>query len=94
MVEREDRPGSYLVTSQDYLRAGITPLDPTGGDAPIWLGFVRVGDVEAATARAEGLGARIRVEPKSDVMDGNLSVIFDPVGAAIALLGWDYEESP
>ena len=90
-VESEAARQSFVLISQDFLRAGISHLDAGAGDAPVWLGFVIVEDVNEATQRAQRLGANVRVAPQPDVMNGHVSVIIDPVGAALALVSWDYE---
>jgi len=48
-----------------------------------WLPYVHVEDINAATARAKGLGATVCREP-TEVMDaGFFSVIMDPTGATL-----------
>ena len=51
---------------------------------PQWLPYVRVDDVDAATARAEELGATVLHE-KTEGPAGTFAAISDPTGAAIAL---------
>ena len=89
---RDDAPGHYLLESQNYLRAGISPLvDPT--DAPGWLGFVRVSDIAAVTRRAEELGGKVILAPTDDIADGTLAVIRDPAGGYLGLLSWSYADA-
>lgn len=54
------------------------------GDRSEWIPFVAVDDVEAATKRAVALGASL-VTPKRRGPAGELTVIRDPGGAALAL---------
>ncbi len=54
------------------------------GDAPGWLPYVRVGDVDAATEKAIRLGASL-VREKTRGPAGEFSVVRDPGGAAVAL---------
>jgi predicted enzyme related to lactoylglutathione lyase len=55
-------------------------------DAPsMWLPYVQVDDIAAATVKAKSLGATI-VKDVMDVMGaGSLSIIMDPTGAALGL---------
>ena len=48
------------------------------GAPPSWLGYVGVDDVDAATAKAKGLGATVYVEPRDIPNVGRFSVIADP----------------
>lgn len=60
--------------------AGVSEAtDQTG-----WLPFAKVDDVDAATARAEALGAEV-LSPKTRGPAGFFSVVRDPGGAALAL---------
>lgn len=58
---------------------------PVPGAPSMWLAYVLVDDLEAATAKAKSLGAKIF----QDCMDvpgyGSLSVITDPTGAMLGL---------
>lgn len=68
--------------------AGMMRQDPAQaaqGVPPMWNMYIAVSDVAAATAAAEAHGARV-VMPPMQVMDsGSMSVLFDPVGAAVGL---------
>ena len=57
------------------------PMLPGG---PQWLPYIRVEDVDAATARAEELGATV-VHERSEGPAGSVTAIADPTGAAVAL---------
>ncbi len=52
---------------------------------PHWLSHVAVEDVDAATKKAEQLGAKLCVPPTDIPEVGRFSVITDPTGATIAL---------
>jgi predicted enzyme related to lactoylglutathione lyase len=55
------------------------------GIPPHWNTYVTVSDVDAATAKAKGLGASAFMEPM-DVMDaGRMAVLADPAGAVFSL---------
>ena len=55
-------------------------------DAPsMWLAYVQVEDVEAATKRAKSLGAKIIKEVTPIPGEGSFSIFIDPTGAPLAL---------
>jgi hypothetical protein len=55
-----------------------------GGGRPHWLGYVSVPDVDATTARARELGAKVMVPPTDIPTVGRYSILADPQGALIA----------
>jgi len=55
------------------------------GVPPHWLGHVEVEDVDAAAARAQGLGGSIHHPPESIPTVGRFAIIADPQGAALSL---------
>jgi hypothetical protein len=58
---------------------------PMPGAPSVWLPYVLVDDVEAATQKAKSLGAQI-IKDVTEVPDmGWFSVILDPTGAAFGL---------
>jgi uncharacterized protein len=58
------------------------------GGKPYWLGYVHVGDVDAATARVARLGGAVYVPP-TDIPDiGRFSIVADRQKAIFALLTW------
>ena len=58
---------------------------PDAGAPSMWLPYVLVDDIVAATAKAKSLGATV-VRDVMEVMGaGSLSVIIDPTGAALGL---------
>jgi predicted enzyme related to lactoylglutathione lyase len=83
----------YMLESGGYLRAGIGLLSPDSDTAPVWLGYVRVDDVNAALRRALAHGGKIRFEPRPEVANGGLAILADPTGANIGLLHWDYKDA-
>jgi uncharacterized protein len=63
------------------------PFAATGekyGEAPGWIPFVLVQDVDAATQKALKLGATV-VKDRTKGPAGDFSVVRDPSGASIAL---------
>ncbi len=61
----------------------MTQMQP--GAPSIWLAYVLVDDVAAATAKAKSLGAKV-MKDVTPVMDmGSFSIIVDPTGAHLGL---------
>ena len=58
---------------------------PMPGERSIWLAYVDVADIKAATAKAKSLGANI-IKDVTEVADmGWLSIISDPTDAVLGL---------
>ena len=57
------------------------------GAPPHWFGYVQVDDVDAKTAQAAELGGKIYVPAMDIPTVGRFSVIADPQGATLALVG-------
>jgi predicted enzyme related to lactoylglutathione lyase len=76
-----------VLSSQGYARAGIIPL-PEQVKQPGWLPYVLVDDVPATLARVQQAGGTVLVQPRSDVLDGNLAVISDPSGGVLGIVNW------
>lgn len=55
------------------------------GARPFWGGYIGVDDVDAATAKAVSLGARLHVGPTDIPHVGRFSVVNDPDGALLTL---------
>lgn len=85
----EGEPLQVVLSSQDYARALIRPLANGARGRPRWLGFVRVEDAASATSKAQSLGARVLVEPRTDRHGGRIAVIADPAGAPLGLMEWN-----
>jgi uncharacterized protein len=58
------------------------------GEPPMWLGYVGVDDVDAATAKAQSLGGQVLLSPRDIPGVGRFCVIADPAGAAVAMMTW------
>jgi predicted enzyme related to lactoylglutathione lyase len=84
----EDVPmpnGSYtMIRVGDGTGGGLT-RHPVPGAPSMWLAYVQVDDIHAATQKAKSLGASV----KQDVMEvmgaGWLSILQDPTGATLGL---------
>lgn len=80
----------FLMVAQGYSRASLLEIPPGNPRLqPGWLYFIRVDDLAKQVARAEKLGGRVLVAPRSDLAQGRLAVIADPGGAPVGLLEWD-----
>jgi predicted enzyme related to lactoylglutathione lyase len=65
------------------------PADASkSGLRPIWLGYVAVKDVDAATQRIKQLGGAVRVPPTEIPNVSRFAVAVDPQMATIALFKW------
>jgi len=83
----EDMPGmgKYTMfgkTLKDFV-GGMAPLQDSS-TPPHWLIYFTVKNVDASTAAAEKLGAKI-IAPPMDIPDGRISILIDPSGAVFAL---------
>ena len=76
---------SYTMIGVDKGTGGGIMKHPVPGQPSIWLAYVQVDDIGAATQKAKSLGATI-VRDVTEVMDyGWLSIIVDPTGATLGL---------
>lgn len=75
----------WLCYSGDRQVCGMAKTQAGAPEAPHWLPFLAVEDLEASTNRAKGLGAQITVPPTDIPKIGRFSVLLDPTGAAVAL---------
>lgn len=55
------------------------------GAPSAWLAYVQVDDIEAATAKAKSLGAKVMKDVMEVMGAGWLSIIVDPTGAPLGL---------
>ncbi len=84
----EDVPmpgGSYTMISVGEGTGGGMMKHPMPGAPSMWLSYVQVDDIAAATQKAKSLGATV-IKDVTEVMGaGWLSIIVDPTGAALGL---------
>lgn len=73
MIERADggNAGGVMGLTDEMLR---------GGARPCWLGYLSVGDVDAAVAAIEGDGGKALL-PAFDIDVGRIAMVADPQGA-------------
>jgi predicted enzyme related to lactoylglutathione lyase len=73
--------GSYLALAMgDGLGGGVVECDTRRS---LWLPYVEVGEIAAATERARQLGGRVLLEPREGPA-GWRSVVAAPAGAEVA----------
>jgi uncharacterized protein len=84
----------YVLSKQGYARAGVSQLPPDSGDHPSWIAYVRVSDVAETTAAAVRLGATTLVAPAAAVLNGDLAIVADPLGAPLGFIHWVFPEDP
>ena len=78
---RAERVASYTALDLgDGIGGGVVEC---GTERPLWLPYVEVADVEAATARAEELGASVLLAPRSGPT-GRRAVITSPAAGELA----------
>jgi hypothetical protein len=76
----------YLLKAGDTMRGGLMQATDDSSP-PMWLPYTAVADCDAATAKAQSLGAKTVCVPPTDIPNvGRFSVVLDPLGAAIALM--------
>ena len=84
----EDVPladGAYTMIGVGDGTGGGMMQHPMPGAPSMWLAYVLVDDIRAATKKAASLGATV-MKDVTEVMDmGSLSIIVDPTGAMLGL---------
>jgi predicted enzyme related to lactoylglutathione lyase len=76
-----NKHGSYLALEMGHRLDGGIVECRTG--RPLWLPYVEVAEIDAATDRARGLGASVLLSPREGPA-GWRSVVTTPVGGEIA----------
>jgi predicted enzyme related to lactoylglutathione lyase len=77
--------GTYTVINPGGGTGGGMMKHPMPGAPSMWLAYVLVDDLDAATAKARSLGANIIKEATEVPGMGRFSIFIDPTGAALAL---------
>jgi hypothetical protein len=83
----EKDPSGYLhIKNGDTFIGGIPPAEHHNPKSPAhWLIYFMVADVEAATEKAKGMGAKVYMPPRKMEGVGTWSIVADPQGAVFAL---------
>ncbi len=79
----------WLLITDNFHRAGITPLTERKEPAPGWLGIVRVTDLDGLMAQVVRLGGQILMAPHSVVHGSRFAIITDPTGGTIGLVEFE-----
>jgi len=76
-----------MLSTESIARAGVVALPP-GKQGPGWLPYILVDDVSTALDRVRRAGGKVVVEPRADLLDGNLAVVADPNGGSVGIVNW------
>jgi predicted enzyme related to lactoylglutathione lyase len=84
----EDVPGMGM--DYTFIKVGDNPIGgmmkhPMPGAPSMWFPYDGVDDINAATAKAKSLGAKVIVDVREVMGPGHMSVLIDPTGATLAL---------
>ena len=94
-ITRADDTGDerdLFLSKGGFARAAISPLSTDSGSHPTWVGYVQVEDVSAYVARAVAQGGEVLMGPDPAILDGNLVIVSDPMGAPFALIHWTWDD--
>jgi uncharacterized protein len=79
-------PGNvYTVIKVGQGTGGGMMKHPVPGAPSMWLAYVLVDDIAAATQKAKSLGATVMKDVTEVMGMGSLSIILDPTGAPLGL---------
>ena len=76
---------SYTLIQVGEGTGGGMMKHPMPGQPSVWIPYVLIDDIRAATAKAKSLGANIVKEAVPVMDEGIFSMIIDPAGAALGL---------
>ena len=97
----ENDPARYALVITDMEMPGMTytviangddkigGFPPMAAEAPRWLPYVTVDDVDARVEKAKALGATIAGDPMTVPGVGRMATLIDPVGGVIALITYE-----
>jgi predicted enzyme related to lactoylglutathione lyase len=80
-----------MLTSGGYARASVAPL-PDAVKHPGWLPYVLVSDVRGTLEKAVAAGGTVLLEPRAELLGGNLAVLADTRGGVIGIVNWDTQD--
>ena len=81
----------YILSTGGSARAGISRLSADNESHPTWLGYLRVEDVDATVAKAVSLGGEVMFGPDPSILNGNLVILADPIGAPFGVIRWTFD---
>ena len=78
--------GTYHVFKRgEKMTAGTMQMPPQADAPPHWLSYIQVDDVDAAAAKAVGIGGKQHCPPTDIPNMGRFAVLADPTGAPFAV---------
>lgn len=83
-IKREAAPESYTIIKVGEGTGGGMLKNPMPGGGSVWVPYVNVEDLRAATDKAKSLGAKVHKD-SVDIGGGVFSIISDPDGAMLGL---------
>ena len=78
---RAEEVSTYTAMEVGNVGGGVVECPAAG--RPLWLPYVDVPDVEAATERARAMGAKVLLEPRSGPV-GKRAVVSSPIAGELA----------
>jgi predicted enzyme related to lactoylglutathione lyase len=84
-LEDMPAPMDYTLIKVGEGTAGGIMKHPVPGAPSMWLAYVLVDDIHAATAKAKSLGAAVKKDVTEIPGIGWFSIFMDPTGAPLAL---------
>jgi uncharacterized protein len=81
----------YILGRDGYARGGIRQLAADTRSHPSWVAYARVEDVARVAAAANGLGATTLWGADPAILNGDMAVLADPLGAPFGIMRWTYE---
>jgi len=88
---KRSTPVDYILSKEGYARAGVSRLSADNESHPTWLGYLRVEDVDATVAKAVSLGGEVMFGPDPSILNGNLVILADPIGAPFGVIRWTFD---
>lgn len=91
---RELGPGvtRAVLAAGGFARAGIAPL-PAPVKQPGWLPYILVDDVAGTLSKVRAAGGKVLVEPRAELLDGNLAIIADSRGGVLGIINWLHSDN-
>ena len=77
--------GTYTMVKVGEGTGGGLMKQPVPGAPSLWLAYVQVDNLKAATSKAKSLGAQVAQEEIEVPGAGRFSIIVDPTGAVLGL---------
>lgn len=76
-----------ILATEGIARAGIVAL-PAGKVGPGWMPYILVDDIASTLNDVRSAGGHVVIEPRAELLGGNLAVISDPNGGVVGIVNW------